>query len=515
MFLPIYFPFPASSPLFDFKMTNSPSAPNEAFQSSSRPAKRRILFISLEFNYSPFSGNGVLARSLVSGLVCRNAEGYDIQVRVICARPHPSTNDLSSDIHMGESEHFDNCLEIWPVDLPMGCQWKRLDRHGPWKEFADGCTGSHGNVDCSQSVKDFEPLEVVVVDWHGMLAWEQICNQLKRKNEGDRIRSIKCVYYNFRVYSASLWEHVDADSSSEHTAGETDDFYQNKEQQSCRMAGTIICLSDHDRDHLEVLIKQDTMLESEECLVKLNSISILPPPLRGDILALANREPGELLCHLPEEANAVIQQLSQDMSDKRPPRMFLTCMVRLSPEKSPHHFVPFIQKLGGVEFLRNANLIPLICGAKSVESYAQSVLDDLSTMCGDEWPFVVIDRFLGPEEMASVLLCTSVNLHPCLYDAYGMTVVESTAFGAVSIVNSGGKVGATSLLKEGIGCVGVDLESIILGHGESVAGIVQQIQQHGASLVEVRNNGRSLALGWDEETYCMTLLKILSSAAEY
>jgi hypothetical protein len=314
-------------------MTNSPAAPNESFQSSSSPTQRRILFISLEFNWAPFSGNGVLARSLVSGLVCRNAEGCNIQVRVICARPHPSTSDLSSDIFMGESDRFANCLEIWPVDLPMGCQWKRLDRHGPWREFADGCIGSHGNIDYSQSVKDFEPLEVVAVDWHGMLAWEQICNQLKLKNENVLIRSIKCAYYNFRVYSASLWEHAGAGSCSEQIIGESDDFYQNKEQQSCRMADTIICLSEHDRDHLEGLMKLDTIIESEECPVKLKSIAILPPPLRGDILTLANSKPGELLCHLPEEARIVIQRLSQHISDEKPRRMFLTCMVRLSPEK--------------------------------------------------------------------------------------------------------------------------------------------------------------------------------------
>ena len=58
-------------------------------------------------------------------------------------------------------------------------------------------------------------------------------------------------------------------------------------------------------------------------------------------------------------------------------------------------------------------------------------------------------------------LVYSLPPQPCIYDAYGMTMVESAAFGAPSIVNSGGKVGAASLLGEGKGCIAVDLEKIV------------------------------------------------------
>ena len=39
---------------------------------------------------------------------------------------------------------------------------------------------------------------------------------------------------------------------------------------------------------------------------------------------------------------------------------------------------------------------------------------------------------------------------PCLYDAYGMTIIESGAFEVPSIVNRGGKVGAASSLGEDV-----------------------------------------------------------------
>ena len=43
---------------------------------------RTLLVVSYEFTYSPFSGNGVLARSLVNGLL-----GCGCRVLVVCARP--------------------------------------------------------------------------------------------------------------------------------------------------------------------------------------------------------------------------------------------------------------------------------------------------------------------------------------------------------------------------------------------------------------------------------------------
>lgn len=479
-------------------MTELTAAPIESLHN-----KRRILFISLEFNYSPFSGNGVLARSLISGLVQRNAKGCDVEVRVICAMPHESTRDLSSDVPMDSSEH----LEVWPVHLPEGCQWKRLDRYGPWKEFADGCTGTYGGVDYSQQIQEFAPVQVVAVDWHGMLVWEQICDRMKFKGNGvsanrtwSPSQATVC-YYNFRVYSASSWEH--ANSSHDVISEESDEqFYKSKEQHSCRLADTIICLSDHDRDNLQYLMNQDGILDVE-CSQKLKNVEILPPPLRGDILDLATRDFDEMARHLPPQAHDAIGQLSN--------RAFITCMVRLSPEKSPHHFVSFLQKMGGVDFLKRAKLIPLICGARSDESYARTVLDELNKMCCDEWPCVVIDHFLGPREMAAVFSLTAINVHPCLYDAYGMTVVEAAAFGATSIVNKGGKIGATSLLKEGVGCVAVDLHSIIIGDVSTLSDCMHQIRTHDTSLNGIREKGRSLALGWNEEAYCIRLLDVILS----
>lgn len=85
---------------------------------------RRILLLSLEFNYSPFSGNGVLARSIVSSLIRRKDVGV---VRVICAKPHASSSGFSKEIVCINNGCNDNDndiadFEIWPVELPQHCQ---------------------------------------------------------------------------------------------------------------------------------------------------------------------------------------------------------------------------------------------------------------------------------------------------------------------------------------------------------------------------------------------------------
>lgn len=70
---------------------------------------------------------------------------------------------------------------------------------------------------------------------------------------------------------------------------------------------------------------------------------------------------------------------------------------------------------------------------------------------------VCLTRFLDPQVFSQTLL----NFHPCVYDAYGMTVVEAAAFGVPSVVNKGtaGAVGAADLLRIRDGmAIGVNLE---------------------------------------------------------
>ena len=42
---------------------------------------------------------------------------------------------------------------------------------------------------------------------------------------------------------------------------------------------------------------------------------------------------------------------------------------------------------------------------------------------------VIQDSFLGPAALAAIFAATLLNVHPCRYDAYGMTVVEAASQG--------------------------------------------------------------------------------------
>ncbi len=42
---------------------------------------------------------------------------------------------------------------------------------------------------------------------------------------------------------------------------------------------------------------------------------------------------------------------------------------------------------------------------------------------------IIEESFLGPTELADILSATVLNIHPCLYDAYGMTIVEAASQG--------------------------------------------------------------------------------------
>ena len=103
-------------------------------------------------------------------------------------------------------------------------------------------------------MKEFQPTDIVAVDWHGILAWESIRHHLMMdigdlEDDGESSSAsiwhpdtANVCYYNFRVYS-----HSDDDER----------FYREKEQLSCRVANVIICLSEHDRGMLQRLIEED------------------------------------------------------------------------------------------------------------------------------------------------------------------------------------------------------------------------------------------------------------------
>lgn len=135
--------------------------------------------------------------------------------------------------------------------------------------------------------------------------------------------------------------------------------------------------------------------------------------------------------------------------------------MRLSPEKSPHVYVELIEHLS--DHLAAAGIVPLLAGAQGDAQYAAEIkvrrwqclfiragsnfcnwqhtlydhhsnrlVDTQARLRACSPDAVIIEDFLSPRDMARLLLQTRLNMHPCEYDAYGMTVVEGMRAGGVA-----------------------------------------------------------------------------------
>ena len=61
---------------------------------------------------------------------------------------------------------------------------------------------------------------------------------------------------------------------------------------------------------------------------------------------------------------------------------------------------------------------------------------------------IIEEKFLGPTELADIFSATALNVHPCLYDAYGMTIVEAASQGTTSFVCQGRTLDGLTSLRE-------------------------------------------------------------------
>mmetsp|Transcript_52500 Transcript_52500/g.166974 ORF Transcript_52500/g.166974 Transcript_52500/m.166974 type:complete len:123 (-) Transcript_52500:160-528(-) len=106
---------------------------------------------------------------------------------------------------------------------------------------------------------------------------------------------------------------------------------------------------------------------------------------------------------------------------------------------------------------------------------------------------------MPPDRMTKeVYAHTRLNVHPCVYDAYGMTIVEAAAMGAPSLMQRGGEVGAGDLLGDEE-AFKVDLNPAG-GVGELADGVAALLRDTEA-LRRVGEAAKAKALSWDLGAY--------------
>ncbi|GLJ37508.1 hypothetical protein SUGI_0762100 [Cryptomeria japonica] len=161
-------------------------------------------------------------------------------------------------------------------------------------------------------------------------------------------------------------------------------------------------------------------------------------------------------------------------------------------------------------FMEDQGILPFLCGgAHGGGEYADSIKQRVRVA----FPKAVIyEGFMGPTQLADVFSQTLLNVHPCIYDAYGMTIVEAAAFEAPSIVHVGlgGAVGAAEFLDPEKGQVfGLDLCAPI----EIISSKIKGLIIDDLKLTQIGREAGLRSLSWDEDANAGQLLKILESSS--
>eukprot|EP00850_Spirogloea_muscicola_P001236 SM000004S15106 [mRNA] locus=s4:1239196:1242035:- [translate_table: standard] len=475
----------------------------------------RLAFLTLEYKAGTFSGNGVYSQSMVRSL---SKLGHSVLVlsgrppagavagrprfpatRSGCAytalgvgprcEPGYSADSLASPPGWGrqasgaeaapaEEVHGVRTLEAGLVEIPVPV-WGRLDWRCGWKEFAAGVSPT-----MVAEVVRFRPDWVLIVDWSALDAYHQLAKS--EAWEAALLPLPPMAYLNYRVYTLSEYQGNEGEQERA--------FYRAKESDAVAIASAVVGLSSLDASYLK---KGNSLVKFFAELGAASRpdvrVHALLPPLREDIRVLATAR-----------MEAEHKSAKEGDNSETTARSYLSCCVRLSPEKNAELFASLVEELA--PFLQSEKITPLLClGAGTSTEYAERVKERVVAASPDA---VLIHGFMGPQEMATVYSQTLLNIHPCVYDAYGMTVVEAAAFGAPSIVHQGpaGAVGATELLHPAQGlAVGVDLSSDATKAADKIAAALKDRRD----LAAVGQKASAKSIQWSEEANALMLTEIL------
>lgn len=221
---------------------------------------------------------------------------------------------------------------------------------------------------------------------------------------------------------------------------------------------------------------------------------------------LAQRPTAEIVGALPAQAAQAVAQAAGTRTGVAEPsqgsasrRCFVTCGVRLSPEKNPMLFAELLEGAGAA--LAARGLVPILFGAAGDLEYSTRVKQRVAASPAHA---CIIEEHLNGEALAAIFSLTALNVHPCLYDAFGMSVVEAAAFGAPSLLHGEDTVGAAAFLGAGSGC----FEASAFSKEELSEALIACLDDE-ERLAAVAGAARTKALGWSEDAAGEKLLGLL------
>lgn len=349
--------------------------------------------------------NGVYARSIVRGL-----QSVGIATTIVSGHSDalPMTDQDAEGLRLGAAPHV-----MFGVPVPAA-KWRCLHTGCGWSEFA----AAGDDEALTRSVAASGCAVAFAVDWHAveyMTHLQQTARRLASAAEPTAsaqlaaLAALPVVFLNFRVYATSVGLHtniltrealVDACSSADDGGGvepvssdtvvkiaasdadvaacESTDaaFFRCKEGAAVRNCAMTVALCRQDAVASFALAACVDPLTGrsfdQRCGVLLGveappnkpatpDIRVLLPPLRSDIAAAlageASRTPAA-------GATPSSDAAATGSADGAPAaRRFLSCMVRISPEKGPLRFAQACAQPELQVALKETGIVPLLCGA--------------------------------------------------------------------------------------------------------------------------------------------------------
>jgi glycosyltransferase involved in cell wall biosynthesis len=200
----------------------------------------KIVLITYEFTYSPFSGNGILSRSLVQSLEATGAE-----ITVWCCRPHADDRQVL--------EESTSSWTAIPLTLPADVQWKRVDHESGWKHFVFTNLSTELQKQLLQAVNRADI--IASVDWTGAYALRSLPTPKVKP----------AIYFNYRVFAQGVKD------------SQLQEWYNQMETEALQSADLVVALSHRDKMSLMKLVSS-------------REVVVLLPPLRQDMAALTARD---------------------------------------------------------------------------------------------------------------------------------------------------------------------------------------------------------------------------------
>lgn len=235
------------------------------------------------------------------------------------------------------------------VELP---RWGSLDAGCSWREFASGAAAPA----IAAEAQAFRADAVLGVDWHSAAAYDALAAATAAAAGGGAAAAggeeegggrgggglPPFLYLNYRVYHRTA-------SPAELAVIEA------QEERALRLASTSLVLSAADAAYLRRHFPAAT-----DAAAGAAPLHVLLPALRADMEALPPP---------PDMAAASTEQAQGQQQAHQAQRRYLTCCVRLSPEKEPHRFVELLEALQRRGALERLSVLPLMAGGGWATEY--------------------------------------------------------------------------------------------------------------------------------------------------